>query len=81
MASTSDRLRQLIAENLEVDGQAIDVPADLGISLLDAGVSSTDLVAFAKVVAQEFDVTFTIEHCTQLKSLREVVEFIDSKGG
>ena len=79
MASTGDRLRNLISENLEVDGQPIDVPQDLNISLLEAGVPSTDLVAFAKLVSQEFDVTFTAEHCTQLNSLQEVVEFIDSQ--
>lgn len=79
MASTGDRLRSLISENLEVDGQPINVPQDLNISLLEAGVPSTDLVAFAKLVSQEFNVSFTAEHCTQLNSLQEVVEFIDSQ--
>ncbi len=79
MASTGDRLRNLISENLEVDGQPINVPQDLNISLLEAGVPSTDLVAFAKLVSQEFNVSFTAEHCTQLNSLQEVVEFIDSQ--
>ena len=79
MASTGDRLRSLISENLEVDGQSINVPQDLNISLLEAGVPSTDLVAFAKLVSQEFNVSFTAEHCTQLNSLQEVVEFIDSQ--
>ena len=79
MASTGDRLRNLISENLEVDGQPIDVPQDLNISLLEAGVPSTDLVAFAKLVSQEFNISFTAEHCTQLNSLQEVVEFIDSQ--
>ena len=79
MSATADRLRNLISENLEVDGQPIDVPQDLNISLLEAGVPSTDLVAFAKLVSQEFNVSFTAEHCTQLNSLQEVVEFIDSQ--
>ena len=81
MSSTADRLRNLINENLEVDGQAIDLPQDLNISLLDAGVSSTDLVAFAKLVAQEFNITFTPDDCVRLKSLQEVVEFVDSQAG
>ena len=79
MSATADRLRNLISENLEVDGQSIDVPQDLNFSLIEVGVPSTDLVAFAKLVSQEFDVTFTVEHCTQLKSVQEVVEFIDSQ--
>ena len=79
MSATADRLRNLISENLEVDGQPIDVPQDLNFSLMEAGVPSTDLVAFAKLVSQEFNVSFTAEHCTQLNSLQEVVEFIDSQ--
>jgi acyl carrier protein len=81
MASTGDRLRTLIADNLEIDGQQIDVPEDLNISLLAAGVSSVDLVAFAKLVAKDFDVTFTLEHCTSLNSVKEVADFIDSQPG
>ena len=79
MSATADRLRNLISENLEVDGQPIDVPQDLNFSLIEVGVPSTDLVAFAKLVSQEFNVTFTVEQCTQLKSMQEVVEFIDSQ--
>ena len=50
MASTAERIRNLIAENLEVDGQPIALPDDLSISLQEAGISSVDLVAFAKIV-------------------------------
>jgi len=81
MASTGDRLKSLIADNLEIDGQSIDVPEDLNISLLEAGVSSVDLVAFAKLVARDFNINFTLEHCTTLNSVKEVAEFIDSQPG
>lgn len=64
MASTEDRLRTLIAENLEVDGQPIALPDDLNISLMEAGISSVDLVAFAKLVAQD----------SKLNSLLKIVE-------
>ena len=81
MAATGDRLISLIADNLEVDGQSIAVPEDLNISLLEAGVSSVDLVAFAKLVAQDFNINFAPEHCTSLNSIREVADFIDSQAG
>ncbi len=77
-SSTEDRLRNLINENLEVDGQAIDLPEDLNFSLSEAGVPSTDLVALAKLVSQEFGITFVVEDCIRLKSVKELVEFIDS---
>ena len=79
MASTSERLKKLVEDNVEVDGQALNVPDDLNISLMDAGVSSTDIVALAKLIAEEFDVTFTPEDCAALSKLPEVVDFLDAK--
>ncbi len=77
MASTEDRLRSLISENLEVDGKPIALPDDLNISLMEAGISSVDLVAFAKLVAQEFEVKFTLEDCGEVKSVRDLVNRLD----
>ena len=81
MASTAERLTSLVNDNLEVDGQALDIPDDLNISLVDSGVPSLDIVAFAKLVTQEFDVEFTVDDCVALNNLREVVDFLDSKAG
>ena len=81
MATTEQRVRQLVSDNLEVDGQPLDLPADLNISLIDAGVSSLDLVAFAKVVAQEFNISFTPEDCASVNSVRELIRFIDAGAG
>ncbi len=81
MASTGDRRRDQINENLEVDGQPIDLPQDLNTSLLDAGVSSVDLVAFAKVVSQDFNVKFAPEDCARHNTLQGLIEFIDSHTG
>ena len=81
MASTAERIRNLIAENLEVDGQPIALPDDLGISLQEAGISSVDLVAFAKIVEGEFDVKFTLEDCANLNSVQELVAQLDAASG
>ena len=74
MTSTEDRIRNLISENLEIDGSALD----LNGGLTDAGVSSMDLVAFAKVVAKEFNVAFTPDDCANLKSIRELIARLDA---
>lgn len=79
MASTAERLTTLVNENIEVDGQSLSIPDDLNISLIDSGVSSMDIVALAKLVSQEFSVEFTVEECTSLKTLSEVVGFLDGK--
>ena len=78
MASIEERLRQLIADNLEVDGEPVDRSLPLTSSLSDAGVTSLDRVAFAGVVQKEFGVTFTPEHCVELQSLADLVRFLEA---
>ncbi len=79
MPSNADRIRQLVADNLEVDGQPVNLPSDLDVSLTEQGVSSMDVVSFAKVVSKEFDVTFTPEDCVNLKTLKGLLEHLDSQ--
>ncbi len=79
MASTEDRVRKLIADNLEVDGKPVDSSMALTSSLLDAGVSSMDLVSFGRVIQDEFGIKFAVEQCTELNSLGRLIEFIDSQ--
>ena len=79
MRNTEERLIHLVNKNIELDGQALDIPSDLKVSLVNAGVSSMDIIALAKLVAVEFDVEFTVEECVSLRTLREVVDFLDSK--
>ena len=79
MASTAERIRALIDDNIEVDGQALDIPADMNFSLAAAGVSSMDLVALGKLIASEFNITFTLDDCAALDNLTKVVAFVDSK--
>ena len=81
MPSTEDRIRTLINENLQVDGQSLNMPEDLNTRLADLGVSSLDIVAFGKVVAREFNVTFAPEDCANIGSVRQLIEFVDSRTG
>ena len=79
MASTEERVRKLVSENLEADGQPLSADLDLNSSLIDAGVSSVDIVAFARVVQEEFGIQFAVEDCTELTSLAALVEFLDAR--
>lgn len=78
MPSTEERIRQLVAENLEVDGQPIGESLDLNVGLADIGVSSMDIVAFAKVIQQEFSVAFTPQDCAELQTMADVIKFLDA---
>ncbi len=79
MASTEERIRRLVDENLEIDGRPLGRPLDLDSSLRDSGVSSLDFVAFARLVAQDFDVDFQVEDCANVNSVRELIAFLDAK--
>ena len=79
MASTEDRIRTLVAENLEVDGKPLPEPVDFSRGLTEVGVSSMDIVAFGKVVAQDFNVTLTPEVCATVSNLNDLVKCLDSQ--
>ncbi len=79
MASTEDRIRRLVAENLEADGKPLPEPVDFSVPLTDVGVSSMDVVAFAKVVGEEFNVAFTPEVCETVTNLDELVKCLESQ--
>lgn len=81
MASTEARIKKLVAENLEVDGQPVSVPDDLNVSLTDAGVPSMDFVAFAKVIVQEFDVPMTPDDCAGFSTLKDLAAYLDAQAG
>ena len=77
MATTEERLRKLVDDNLEVDGRPIGRELDASKSLRDAGVSSVDFVAFMKVVVQEFDVDMEIGECQDLQTLGDLVAYLE----
>ena len=81
MPSTEERIKTLINEHLEVDGQPLSLPEDLNTRLFDLGVSSLDIVAFGKVVAREFNITFTPEDCPKADTVRKLIDLIDSRTG
>ena len=78
MASIEERLRQLADENLEVDGQPIGKLLDPNKSLADLGVSSLDVVAFGKVVAQEFNVSFTPETVAEMRNIGDLIAYLEA---
>lgn len=77
MASTADRLKQLISENLEVDGKPVGDLGDLNVSLSSLGVSSVDIVAFGRLVVKEFNLPLTPEDCVQIETLQALADRID----
>ncbi len=81
MSSTQDRITQLIDENLEVDGQPLGRPLDLDLNIAEAGVPSTDVVAFWKLVNREFHIDIPAEVFAELLTVRKLIEYLDTNAG
>ena len=79
MPTTEERIRKLVDDNLEIEGRPSGRPLDLNSSLRDSGISSVEFVEFAKVVAQEFNVSVSTEECANINSVGELVSFLESK--
>ena len=77
MASTEERIRQLAAENLEIDGSQFSLDA----SVADTGLSSVAIVAFVRLVGQELNVELPPADVSQMNSLRDLINYIDAKSG
>ena len=78
MATTEERLRKLVDDNLEIEGRTAGEPLHMDYSLRESGVSSVDFVAFAKIVADEFGVTFSPEDCAKYSNVGELVARLDA---
>ena len=74
MSATEERLRNLVAEHLDV-GSDVNFDAKLA----DAGVSSVDTVAFLKVITQEFNVSIPPEDYAGLQTMRDLIGYLDSR--
>lgn len=75
MASTEERLHKLVHDNL-------DVPAsdalDPNLNFAAAGVPSAQVVAFAKLVADEFGITVTPEDFAGFSNVGDLVNHINA---
>ncbi len=76
MSNTADRLGTLIRDNLDLDHDP-----DLDAKFSDVAISSVEAVAFFKLVNEEFSLGLVAEQCRQFETLRQLVDFIDARGG
>lgn len=78
MATTEERLRQIVDENLEVEGRTPGTPLDLDRNFADAGVPSSDIVAFWKLVNDEFGVDIPAAEFAELLSPAALIARLDA---
>ena len=78
MATTEERLRKLVDDNLEIEGRTAGEPLHTDYSLREAGISSVDFAAFSKVVADEFGVAFNPEDCAKYNTVGELIARLEA---
>lgn len=81
MATTEERVRALVDANLDVEGRTADQPLTMDLSIVDAGVSSTDVVAFWRVVCEEFGVDISAEDFAELLTPGDLIAHLDAHAG
>ncbi len=76
MASTEERVRKLIDDNIEIEGRPIGQALDLDVNIGEGGVSSADIVAFWQLVNAEFNVSIPAEEFAEMLTPRALIDYL-----
>ena len=79
MSNTEERIRTLVDENLQIEGREAGQPLNYDRSIIDAGVSSTDVVAFWKLVCEEFGIDISAEEFGELLTPSDLVAYLEAR--
>ena len=77
VATTAERIVKIIDDNIEIEGRSAGGALDLDLNMTDAGVASADIVAFWRLVNEEFGVEISREQFAELLTPRALVEHLD----
>ena len=77
MATTAERIVKIIDDNIEIEGRSTGDALDLDRNMADVGVASADIVAFWRLVNEEFGVEISREQFAELLTPRDLVEHLD----
>ena len=81
MASTEERVRQLVDSHLSIEGRKSGAALDLNAAFADVGISSMAAVAFMREVAGEFNVQMAAGDCARFANLQQLIDFLDGNAG
>lgn len=71
-----EKLQNLVVEGLGVSKEKVTLEADLSA---DLGADSLDAVELIMAIEDEFDITIDDEVAQSFKTIKEIVDFIESK--
>lgn len=78
MPTNEERLIKLIDDNLTVEGRNQGDALNMDLNIVEAGVPSADIVAFLKLVNEEFGTSISAGDCGDLLTPRSLVEYLDA---
>ncbi len=78
MSSTEERIRAIVDQTLEVEGRDQGQPLDLTRNVAEAGVSSSDIVAFWRKVNEEFGTDISAEEFADLLTPQDLIDHLDA---
>ena len=81
MSATEERIRALVDANLVIEGRSEGQELAMDTSIVDAGVSSTDVVAFWKLVCDEFGVDIPAEEFAELLTPSDLISYLEGRAG
>ena len=79
MSSTEERIRVLVDENLQIEGREKGQPVNHDVNIIDAGVSSTDVVAFWRLVCEEFSIDIAAEEFAELLTPSDLIAYLEAR--
>ena len=79
MSSTEERIRALVDANLQIEGRAQGQPLTPDLNIADAGVSSTDLLAFWRLVCEEFGIEIPAQDFADLLTPSDLIAYLDAR--
>ena len=76
MNKTFDRVKEIIAEHMDIDENKIKLESSLSD---DLGIDSFDTVELIMAFEEQFSIEITDEDAQEIKTIKNAVEFIDKK--
>lgn len=73
--ATAERVKQIIAEQLETDVDQLDLDASF---VQDLGADSLDLSELVIALEQTFNIRIPPEHAARIRSPRSAIEYIEA---
>lgn len=81
MASTAERIKQLVDSHLNIEGRQSGADLDLNAAFADVGISSMAAIAFMREVVKEFDVPMSAGECARFTNLQSLIDYLDANAG